>query len=136
MSAAKRPLEDWLSGLTQIPAPHNDSRLALLVIIAYQYAAHEQLSELAGKQPDTSDADFDIFTKGELCGWSVSEIDSLSSEELERRGGMEVSVKELERRGWKALLAEHLERHGIKVVLEASDERAKQSSPKVKDAGT
>ncbi|MBA7638951.1 hypothetical protein ES703_46607 [subsurface metagenome] len=136
MSAAKRPLEDWLSGLTHNPAPHKDLRLALLAIIAYQYAAHEQITELEeDKHQDTSDLDFEIFTKGELHGISVSEIDSLSSEEFERLGGMDISVEELERCGWKVLLAEHLERHGIKVVLEESDERTKQSSPKVKDAG-
>jgi len=65
MSAAKRPLEDWLSGLAQIPAPHKDSRFALLAIIAYQYAGYEQISELEDEQhPDTSDLDFTIFTEG------------------------------------------------------------------------
>lgn len=72
MSAAKRPLEDCLSGLAQtglvrIPAPHNDSRLALLAIITYQYAAQEQLSELEGEQyPDTSGLDSYIFTEGKI----------------------------------------------------------------------
>ena len=111
MSAAKRPLEGWLSGLTQTAAPHKDSRLDLLAIIAYQYAAHEQIVELEGdKHQDTSDLDFEIFTQGELYGLSVSELDSLSSEELERLGGMHVEAEELERRGFKVLLAEHMER--------------------------
>ena len=67
MSAAKRPLEDLLSGLELVPAPHNDSRLALLAIITYQYAGHEQLSELEDEQyPDTSDLDFTIFTEGKI----------------------------------------------------------------------
>ena len=111
MSAAKRPLEDWLSGLTHTAAPHKDSRLDLLAIIAYQYAAHEQIAELEGdKHQDTSDLDFEIFTKGELHGLSVSELDSLSSEEFERLGGMHVEAEELERRGFKVLLAEHMER--------------------------
>lgn len=67
MSAAKRPLEDWLSGLTLSSAPHKDSRLALLAIIAYQYAGYEQISELEDEQhPDTSDLDFTIFTEGKI----------------------------------------------------------------------
>jgi len=112
MSAAKRPLEGWLSGLTQTAAPHKDSRLDLLAIIAYQYAAHEQIAELEGdKHQDTSDLDFEIFTQGELHGFSVSELASLSSEEFEREGGMHVETEELERRGFKVLLAEHMERH-------------------------
>ena len=67
MSAAKRPLEDCLSGLTLSSAPHKDSRLALLAIIAYQYAGYEQISELEDEQhPDTSDLDFTIFTEGKI----------------------------------------------------------------------
>jgi hypothetical protein len=76
MSAAKRPLEDSLAGLSivttegdkiGVPAPHNDLRLALLAIIAYQYAAEEQVSELESEQyADTSDSDFTIFTEGKI----------------------------------------------------------------------
>ena len=67
MSAAKRPLEDVLSGLALITVPHNDSRLALLAIITYQYAGYEQISELEDEQhPDTSDLDFTIFTEGKI----------------------------------------------------------------------
>lgn len=74
MSAAKRPLEDVLSGLALITVPHNDSRLALLTIITYQYAGHEQRSELRGEQYlDTSHLDFTIFTEGVIGAEAVGE---------------------------------------------------------------
>ncbi len=74
MSAAKRPLEDVLSGLALITVPHNDSRLALLTIITYQYAGHEQYSELGGEQYlDTSHLDFTIFTEGVIGAEAVGE---------------------------------------------------------------
>ncbi len=147
MSEKKRPLEYWLSGLAPIvtnsgarfiiPAPHDDSRFNLLANIAYLYAAHEQVTEVRGETyRDTSDLDFEIFTEGKLHGMSVSEIDSLSSEEFEAQGGMVVSAEELERRGYKSLLHEHLERHGIKIVWKESEEGTEQSSPGVKDAET
>lgn len=67
MSAAKRPLEDALSGVKLMRAPENDSRLNLLAIITLQYAGHEQLSELRGElYPDTSHLDTTIFTKGDI----------------------------------------------------------------------
>jgi hypothetical protein len=78
MSAAKRPLEHCLAGLPttgpmRFPAPHDDSRFYLLAIIAAQYAAREQIRELEGKQPDTSDMDFDIFTKGDIGAEELGE---------------------------------------------------------------
>ena len=67
MSAAKRPLEDALSGVELMRAPENDSRLNLLAIIVAIYAGNEQLSELHGElYPDTSHLDSTIFTEGKI----------------------------------------------------------------------
>ena len=108
MSAAKRPLEDWsFNSAFATAASLKESRLGLLGIIAYQYAEREQIAELEGeKHQDTSDLDYGIFTKGEIYGMSMSEIESRTREEFERLGGMTASVD-----GWvHVLIAKELER--------------------------
>ena len=73
-----------MAGLTHNVAPYNDARLALLEIIAYQYAGTEKVSELLGEpHSDTSDLDSTIFIEGKIGPGEQGEPISVSEHDYD-----------------------------------------------------